>query len=151
MCLCLRNTTDARERPRAFLGSFPPWAHDFFSPSLSRPLSLLFFLFSSSSRSPYVLSRGVRRANHSCQWSPRAFVTSRILHVEVSSSGYHRASVRSCWSLLLDLLLLLFFAVFCLLFRPVFDEKPRQVKLLIALQHTRDSSCFSCPFRFSML
>lgn len=151
MCLCLRNTTGARAS--AFLGSFPPRTHDFFLlpflflPFLFSSVYLSFLLFFLSFpvffffRPPpvFLCSHGVRRANHSCQWSlsHAHSLRSRILHVGVVLVGptiiieHLSDPVPSLGSPPL------LRRVFCLFFREVFDEKPRQVKLLMVSQRSK--------------
>lgn len=120
--LSLRNTTGARASALLSLSAsarfFPPspfLSLLFFGFFLSSPV--FFFLFSSCSSRVLMFTR-VRRANHSCQWSlPRArSLRSRILHVGVALVGPAIIIEHLSDPVSLLLVLLLFFAVFCLFF-----------------------------------
>lgn len=131
MCLCLRNTTNARVcallslRERTIFSLFLSRFFLFFL-SLSLPrcvfyaLPLLLLMSSRSEFDGRIILVDGHRARSLC----REYCTSAS-----SSSGHHRVSVQSCPSSSSPF--------FCLPFSAVFDEKPRQVKLLMLSQRMR--------------
>lgn len=151
-----------RENVRA---SFPFRERAIFS-TLSLFLSLLFFgfflsspvffLFSSCSSRVLMFTRGVRRANHSCQWSlPRArSLRSRILHVGMALVGPAIIIEHLSDPVSLLLVLLLFFADFLLIFlgrSSMRKTASSQIVNGVAARRPKagDFSCFLRPFRLA--
>lgn len=162
MCLCLRNTTGARASALLSLSA----SARFFPPSLSLSFSSFlrffsslprfFFLFSSRSSRVLMFTRGVRRANHSCQWSlPRArSLRSRILHVGVALVGPAIIIEHLSDPVSLLLALLLFFADFLLIFlgrSSMRKTASSQIVNGVAARRPKagDFSCFLRPFRLA--